>query len=432
MTTAQSTPEREQTEPPERAAGREGLGTFDSLKLHNFRLLLIGTTLSNAAQWIQQVTLGWLVFDLTGSGAMLGTMNVVRSIATVGLAPFSGYAIDRFSRRTLMLAINAWLLAGSTVLGLLMLAGHREVWFLFVFALYGGIGQTLDMPLRQTVVFVLVPRQLASNAVALIQTGWSIMRSAGPFAAGFLILWLGAGGNFLIQAALYALIAFNTLRITFPPNQASTMRRSVMGNVREGLVYVASQPVTRAFLVMGWMLPLLIVPVYVSLSPIYAKNVFHGGPEVLGLLVGCVGVGGIAGGLFTASISRVDRRGLVQIAALFLTALSLVGFALSADLWLAVFFLTLSGFFELIFLTGNQTLLQLSIPDELRGRITSITTLSAGLAPLGAFSAGAGSDLIGPRAITLILSGIAAAIAVVVYLFVPVVRDYRMSKAIAR
>jgi MFS family permease len=288
------------------------------------------------------------------------------------------------------------------------------------------------MPLRQTVVFVLVPRHLASNAVALIQTGWSIMRSVGPAAAGLLILWLGPGGNFLIQASAYGLIAINTLRIEFPPHQGGTTRRSVLGNVREGLAYVVSQPVTRAFLVMGWMLPLFIVPVYVALSPIYAKAVFHGGPEVLGLLVGCVGVGGIAGGIFTASISRVDRRGLVQIVALFLTALSLIGFALSTDLWLAVFFLGLSGFFELIFLTGNQTLLQLSIPDELRGRVTSITTLSAGLAPLGAFSAGAGSDLIGPRAITLILSGAAATIAVLVYLFVPVVRDYRISHAVPR
>jgi MFS family permease len=393
--------------------------------------MLIGTTLSNAAQWIQQVTLGWLVFDLTGSGAMLGTMNLLRSVATVGLAPVSGAIIDRFARRTLMIVINAWLLVVSLILGLVLVAGYSEVWYLFAFTFFGGIGQALDMPLRQTVVFVLVPRALTPNAVALIQTGWGVMRSLGPAIGGVLIIWLGPGGNFLIQAAAYGLIALNVLRIRFPPEQRTEGRVALVSNMKAGFAYLARAPMTRTFLFMGWILPLFIIPNYLALPPIYAKNVFGGGPDVLGLLLSSVGIGGIFGGLCAASLGRVDRRGIVQLCALFLTSMSLIAFALSAQLWLACFFLASSGFFEMIFLTSNQTLLQLSIPDELRGRVTSITTLSMGLAPLGALVAGVGSDLIGPQNVTLILCTCAAVISIAVLCFVPLVREYRISRAIA-
>ena len=189
-TTAASTPVEARDVRPGVPGGRP-VGTFDSLRDRNFRLLLLGTTMSNAAQWIQQVTLGWLVFDLTGSGAMLGTINLVRSFATVGLAPISGVALDRFPRRTLMIAINAWLLIASLTMGLVLLSGYNEVWPLFLcrrrtpscdFTFAGGIGQAFDQPLRQTVVFILVPRPLAPNAVALMQTGWGLMRSLGPAA----------------------------------------------------------------------------------------------------------------------------------------------------------------------------------------------------------------------------------------------------------
>ena len=407
-----------------------GIGTFDSLRVRNFRLLLIGTTLANAAQWVQQVTLGWLVYDITGSGTALGTLNLVRSIATVGLAPISGVAIDRLPRRQLMIAINAWLLVASLALGIVLLAGHQEVWPLYLFTFLGGVAQAFDMPLRQTIVFILVPRALAGNAVALIQTGWGLMRSIGPAAGGFLIVLFGPGGNFVVMAVAYGLIALNIMRLSFPPHESRGSRPPLMQNMKEGLRYVIGEPATRTFVLMGWLLPLLIIPNYVALPPIYAKTEFDGGPAVLGLLLSSVGVGGIAGGLVAASLGKVDRRGLVQLAALFLLSLSLIGFALSADLWLATMFFAVSGFFEMIFLTSNQTLLQLSIPDELRGRVTSITTLTAGLSPLGAMIAGAGADIAGPRVITVIFCALVALISILVFLFVPLVRDYRMSQAV--
>jgi predicted MFS family arabinose efflux permease len=292
------------------------------------------------------------------------------------------------------------------------------------------VAQAIDMPLRQTVVFVLVPRRLTPAAVALIQTGWAVMRSLGPALGGFLILWFGPSGNFLIQAGAYALITLTILQIRFPAEPQARSQGAALQNLGESLRFVATEPATRAFLLIGLVLPLFIIPIFAALPPIYAKDVFQGGPEVLGALLSAVGVGGIGGGLVTASLGGFERRGLLQLAALLLLSLALIGFALSADLWLALVLLALAGFFEMIFLTTNQTLLQLAIPDELRGRVTSLASLSAGLAPVGAFIAGVGADLFGPQAITLLMSGTAAVISIAAYWASPTIRDYRLSRAL--
>jgi MFS family permease len=258
------------------------------------------------------------------------------------------------------------------------------------------------------------------------------MRSLGPGIGGFLILWFGPGGNFLVQAGAYALIALNILRITFPPGAGSGARKPMLQNLGDGLRYVTGERGTRVFVMMGWVLPLLIIPNFSALPPIYAKDIFRGGPEVLGFLMSAVGLGGIGGGIVTASLGRLERRGLVQLAALLLTSLSLIGFALSAELWAALPMLVLAGFFEMIFLTTNQTLLQLSIPDAMRGRVTSLVSLNAALSPLGGLIAGAGSDLVGPRLITIVLCSVAAAVAVLVWIGSPTIREYRLSQAMER
>jgi predicted MFS family arabinose efflux permease len=408
------------------------VGTFTSLRLRDFRLLFLGTLLSNAGLWLQQVALNWLVYDITGSGTVLGTLNVVRSISSLSLSPAAGVVIDRINHRTLMLISAGWLFLISLALGIILLFSEGHVTYLFVFSFLGGISAAFDPTIRQVVVFDLVHRQLIPNAVALIQTGWALMRSFGPAIGGFFILWFGAGGNFLVQAGAYALIAFTVVWIHFPPHKSSGNVGSPLHNIREAIKFVKKERVTRIFMVMGWILSFFIVPNYIALPPIYAKDVFHGGPETLGYLLSAVGGGGIVGGIVAASISRVERRGLIQLTALFLLSLSLIGFALSTKLAIALMFLAFSGFFEMIFLVITQTALQLSIPNNLRGRVISIINLGAAFQPLGNLLAGAGSDLLGgPRMVTVILCSITACIAVGIFLGSKVVRDYRLSPALA-
>lgn len=423
MTTTEPVPVEAKTEAP-----KPRFGTAASLSVPAFRMLLTGTTLSNAAQWIQQVTLSWLVYDLTGSGTVLGSVNLVRSISNIGLSPFAGMAVDRFPRKVLMLITNSWLLMISSILGVAILTGQTQLWWLFAFTFLGGAAQAIDVPLRQTVVFVVVPRAMAPNAVALIQTGWALMRSLGPAIGGVFILWFGAGGNFLIQALAYVLVMITVLNMKFP--QAAPAPTREKHKLTDGIRYIAGEPTTRAFVMMGWVLPIFVIPVYVALTPIYAKVVFNGGPEILGMLLSAVGIGGILGGLVSASLGSFERRGLVQIFSLVLVAASLLGVGFSNNLWLTLILLASSGFFELIYITTSQTLLQLSIPDHLRGRVMGVVALNMGLVPVGAVIAGTGADLLGPQMVTIVMSTITISIATLVFFFSKTIREYRLSGAI--
>ena len=406
-------------------------GPLATFRIRNFRLLLTGTLLNNAAQWIQQITLNWLIYELTGSGTMLGALNLVRSVAVIGMVPVAGGLIDRFNRKTLMVIVNCALFAITFSLAILLLSKHCRIWHVFGFAFLTGLVQSININLRQVLVFNLVPRPLIPSAVAIIQTGWSLMRSFGPGIGGFLILWFGPGGNFLVQSGAYLLIAVTIVRINFP-RQEKVTQGPALQSIFEGIRFIVKRRITRTFTLMGMVLPLFIVPIYSVLPPVYAVEVF-GDPsgKVLGILMASVGAGGILGGVVTVSLNRMERRGLVQLVALFFMSVSLVGFAFGERLPLALLLLALSGFFEMIFLTTNQTLLQLSIPDHLRGRVTSLVNLNLALFPVGGMVAGIGTDILGgPKIITIALAGIGACIAIGALWGSPTIRNYRLSKAI--
>ena len=408
------------------------VGTFASLGINNFRFLLAGSIFSYAIQWIQQVVLNWLVYDITGSGTVLGSINLVSTLASLIMIPMAGLLIDRLNRRKLMLFNVVWLFTVTGLLGLALVTGHNSIIYLFIFAFLFSLVGTVDMTLRQVLVFDLVPRVLAPNAMALIQTGWSVMRVIGPSVGGLMIVWLGAGGSFLAQSGLYVLIAIMVLLIRFPPRVPESGTSSPVQNIRVGLQFIVENRQTLIFMLIGIVMPLLAIPIFVILPPIYAVKVFGDDTgRILGFLMASVGVGGVLGGMVTASLRRMERWGLIQLASLLFLGGSLIAFALSSSLVLAMVFMALSGFFEIIFLTTNQTMIQLSIPDRLRGRVTAVASLTWMLSPIGNMVAGAGADFVGPVNITVILASLTMVVTVIIYFISPTIRNYRLTQSIA-
>jgi predicted MFS family arabinose efflux permease len=218
------------------------------------------------------------------------------------------------------------------------------------------------------------------------------------------------------------------MKLTLPYEKPDVEKAKLRGSFREGWTYIARNPTTRAFLFMSWVLPLFIIPNFNALPPIFAKDVFGGGPDTLGILLSAIGVGGIIGGFVTASLGQMERRGVLQLGSLLLLSLSFIAYAFSTTLWMSFVLMVLAGFFEMIYLTTNMILLQLSIPDSVRGRVTGIISLRSGLMPVGAFLAGVGADFFGPRAMTIILGGICGAIAVIVFFGSAIIREYRLSE----
>jgi MFS family permease len=406
------------------------VGSFAVFHQANFRWYFLGTILANGAMWVQDITLSWLVYDLTDSGAMLGTMSLVRNIATLGLSPAAGIAIDKRDRRSLMFLTSGWFLSINAAMGGALLAGFTQVWPLLLFSLFAGLAQAIDYPLRQTVLFVLVPRRLTPGALGIIQTGWALMRTLGPTIGAFLLVQLGPGGSFILQACIYVLIILTIIQLQFPAQQRAEKAKAVPSNFAQGLRHIIRHPPTRAFVFMGCILRFFVIPVFVVMPAIYAKDLFQGGPQVLGWLLSAIGFGGILGGVAATSVIKPDHRGKVELGAMFLLGFALIGFALSNQLWMALLFFGLAGFFEMVFLINNQTLQQLSIPDDLRGRVNGIITLGSGLMPLGAMIAGIGADTIGPRHTTALMGGSAALITAIVFLVSPTIRGYRLSHAL--
>ena len=405
---------------------------FSPFRQRNVRFLWAGSFLSYASSWIQGIALNWLAYSITGSGTILGSINMVRSGTALGMIPVTGVIVDRFAHKKLLLLKMFWWFLITLGLGIILLLGPAHTFYLFVFAFLAGLVFTMDLTLGSIIVFDLVPRAGIPNTMALFQTGGALTRAFGPALGGYLLLLFLPGGTFIIQAGIYAIVILFFFQLRFPPSRFEVTKDSVLKNLREGIRYAVKEPATRTFMLMSFILSLFTIPVVTILPPIYAKDVFHGGAGLYGILSASLGVGGIFGGVVTAFLSHLERWGLVQVSAIFLLGLSLIAFAFSTMLWVAILLLILAGFFEAIFLNTNQILFQLSIPDKLRGRVTSVVNINVALSILGGLMAGIGSDKLGgPKTITIILAGVASGLAVLIFLLSSTIRNYRLSQGIA-
>src|SRR6266508_2570353 len=161
------------------AVGEEGrgeVGSFHAFRYRDFRFLWLGSAFQSAAMWIQLTTMGWLSYDLTGSGGLVGAVSSVGNLSTPFVAPFSGLASDRFSRNLVVAVSQALLFINALALAAVIALGMLEVWHLFVFAIVGGTLNAFNQPARQTLVFDVVPRAVVPNAVALSNIAFSTMR----------------------------------------------------------------------------------------------------------------------------------------------------------------------------------------------------------------------------------------------------------------
>ena len=409
------------------------LSIFHSFHYRDYRWLWLGNTFSSAAMWVQQTTMGWVAYDLTGSGALLGGINSVRHLPPLVAAPFAGVAADRYSRNSVvavsqvLLFLNALLLAAAIAFHVL------HVWQLFAFALVAGTLNAFNQPARQTMVFDVVPRSAASNAIALNSIAGNATRTLGPMVGGGLIVLFGPAENFLVQACAYLGVLFTVTAIQrFPPRLQASRRNSVFKDMAEGYGWAIRNPRARLLVLMMTMYPAFVIPVHSALMPIFAKNVFHVGADGLGLLLSALGVGGLIGGFLAAHLNSVDRRGLLQLNALFVVSgfLALYGLigGLTNNLWIGIALLVLSGVGGSLLSTTNQTVLQLLAPDHMRGRITGILNVQAIFASAGILMAGIAADVFGPVAVAMASGSMMFTIGLLILAFSPRMRGMRLSR----
>jgi MFS family permease len=380
--------------------------------------------LSWSSQWIQHASLGWVVYEITGSGTLLGAVMGARAIPMVLLAPVSGVAADRYDRKRLMQASQALAAAVSVAFGAALALGIVGTWMLFVFTMLMGACHVMDRPARFTTAFELVPRELVVKAVALNTIGFSMARVLGPMSAGYLIAALGGAGSFFVQGVLYAASGFMVLMVAFPPRRPKAAH-SAFKDMLEGLRFALFDPRTRALLAVGLLPFFLLIPVFGTLYPIYAKDQFAVGPAGLGMLLTAVGVGGTLGGFIANALSRAERQGLIQSVWVVVMAAAIIGVAMSSSFWWAIAFSVVGGAAEMAHASSNMAMLQISAPEAMRGRISALLMLNPAFISLGALVAGPLSDVVGVREASIILAAAATAAVSLLYASSSSLRELR-------
>ena len=401
---------------------RVRLQTFSSLRHLDYRYLWTGTLLMGAGQWIQQVTLGWLLYELTSSSVLLGVLNGLRALPFLVAGPIAGVAADRMERQRLMLSTQYVLIVTALSMGGLVASGLLKVWHIFLFTLITGIAWSFNEPVRQSLVPNVVPKRDLVNAIALNSAGFNLTKIVGPALGGVLIALFGAAGNFFVQSAAYAGVLVMVYLMHVPPTPKEARRSSALANLKEGFAYVWSTPAVLALMMTAYVPRIFAVP-YQTLMPVFQKDVLGVGPEGLGMLMAAPGVGAVLAVLMLATISsRMRRQGLLLLVSLIFLGAFLILFSWTASFPLAVLVLTAVGACQVVFMATTNTMLQLIVPDELRGRVMSLYMLDRGLMPAGALFAGITAHFIGAPATVSMMGAIVIVLAMVIAWRVPLIR----------
>ncbi len=370
--------------------------TLRAFRYPNFRLFFYGQSISLLGTWIQQVAMSWLVYRMTGSPFLLGLTAFASQIPILLFAPLGGIWADRFDRRKLLMATQVLAMVQGLALALLAYSCLIEVWHVIAMAAVLGFIMALDTPIRQSFVPEMVPSQQdMPSAIAMNGFIQNAGRMLGPTIAGLLIAVSSEAFCFVVngvtKVAVIAAVAM--MQVSAPvKKEAGT---ALLRGLKEGFLYARSLVPMRLLLPMVALVSFMATP-YQPLMPIFAAEVFGGGAEMLGVLIGAAGLGGVTGLVYLAS--RKDVRGLsrVIVAGAAMAGLSLMIFAESKLLWLSLIAITVTGFGIILVGMGVSMILQTIVADEKRGRVMSFFTVAfLGMHPLGSLAAGALAAAIG-------------------------------------
>ena len=363
--------------------------TFASLSYRNFRLLWVTTVLSAGGNWVQQITLSWLAYDLTGSPVQVSLVLGARTLPML-TSPFSGALADRFDRRRLLMIDHLAMAVIAMTFAIVVLTDQLATWHMYVFAFVSGATWSMNNPVRQALVANSVPREMLTNAIAVNSMAFNSMRMIGPMVGGGLIYWFGPGWNFMIQALMYVAVVISII-----PYRAeySTLKHAsrppFLSGLGDGFKYVATHPIALSTMAMSLVPTFTMMAFLTSQMAVFAAEDM-GDPEgpTLGLLLAAMGAGGFMGTLLMARFSRYRHKGRIAIGGGFGAGVGLLVLSQITVLWLALIVLALQQMFLMSIMMTNSVILQSTTPDELRGRVMGVYMLDIGFQPFGGVIAG--------------------------------------------
>jgi MFS family permease len=369
---------------------------FNATRHRNFRIFLIGQFVSLCGTWIQTVAQGWLVLQLTNSAFAVGVVTMLGSLPILLFTLYGGVVADRVDKRSLVLVLQCLMLVEALALGLLVLFGQITVHWVMGLAAFYGFLSAFEVPTRQSLVAEIVPREDLMNAIALGSSAFNLARVIGPAIAGILIATVGLAACFLLNAASYlAVVAGLALMRVEQPARPQPV--PAFGALREGFGYIFGNRWPRAlitiiatFSVFGFS--------FMTMMPVFARDVLHLGASGYGAMVSAIGVGAATAALFMAAMGGTPRSGRLALGSAALFGVVLTVAAMAPNFWSAVVLFTVAGCLMALNGIVSNSMLQLQVPDGLRGRVMGFYSFVVlGLAPLGSLQAGWVAEHLGVR-----------------------------------
>lgn len=352
------------------------LRALTSLQHRNFRLLWFGHVFTSMGFWMDQVSRGWLIYELTDSTVQLGLVRGVQAIPILLLSPIAGSAADRYSRKTQILIAQIINGAMFGALALLIFAGRIEPWHVYVTAFGMAIVQTFQQPARAAIISDVVPTKSLTNAIGLNSIIFNVARSTGPALAGVLIAVSGTGGAYATQAIFYLLATYWTLRLQATEQlahgggkhgRAESFARSIV----EGWKFSWRNETVRSALLITMFASLFIVP-FTTLLPVFARDILAVGATGQGFLLTAMGIGALGSAVIIATFGDRMPRGLFMLGGVVLYGASVVAFAASPWFQLSMGLMIIVGFANVCSHALVQTVIQTYSPPEFRGRAIAL------------------------------------------------------------
>jgi MFS family permease len=378
-----------------------------ALRHRNFQLFFSGQLISLIGTWMDNIAEAWLVYRLTGSSLLLGTVAFAGQIPVFLLAPIGGMVADRWNRQRVVIATQASSMVLAGILAVLTLTRRVTVWEVVVLAALMGAVNAFDIPARQAFLVDMVGREDLMNGIALNSSMFNGARVIGPSIAGILVASIGEGWCFAANSISYIAVIIGLLLMHVNRAPVETMRVSPFEHIVEGFRFVWNTGPIRALLLLLGLVSLVAMP-YSVLMPIFAAKILHGNARTLGVLMGATGVGALGGALTLASRTGVKGLGRWVAVACASFGTFLILFSLSRWYLLSVALLVPVGFAMMVQMASSNTLIQAMVPDRLRGRAMAVYSMMfMGMAPMGALLSGWSADHLGAQW-TLAIGGVGA------------------------
>jgi MFS family permease len=360
-----------------------------ALRHKNYRLFFTGQGISLIGTWMQQVALSWLLYKMTNSPFLLGVVGFIGQIPTFLLAPLAGVVADRFNQHRWLILTQSLAMLQACILFGLVFTHVVAVWHIVLLSLFAGMINAFDIPLRQSFTIKMIEdKDDLSNAIALNSSMVNLAKLVGPSIGGILIVLVGESACFFFNALSYTAVIYSLLAMKVHPHQHNPKHLDFMKELKEGVVYAFNfVPIRTVLLLLG--VVSLVGGGFQTLMPVFARDLFMGGPKTLGFLLASSGTGAFLGALYLAS--RKTVRGLARLIPLMtlIFGAGVIAFSFCRSLPIALGLVAVSGFGMMVQMAASNTILQVIVDEDKRGRVMSFYTMSfMGTAPLGSLCAG--------------------------------------------